>query len=141
MQQLCLSMFTFLAKSAGRNTHQRVSLPPCGDSDCVNTDFEVNIFEFHNNLTRSHGRGPFHKSSYEQVLLYEFVEPVLNYIGLTNSYLLRIFVKRGPVFCLGGGWWRTFFAWNQKHKKYQKGKNIIKQSFLRLFRNLKAIFL
>ena len=34
-------------------------------------------------------RGPFHKSSYEQVLLYEFVEPVLNYrsnefVALTN---------------------------------------------------------
>ena len=33
--------------------------------------------------------GPFHKSSYEQVLLYKFVEPVLNYrsnefLALTN---------------------------------------------------------
>ena len=33
--------------------------------------------------------GPFHKSSYERVLLYEFVEPVLNYrsnefVALTN---------------------------------------------------------
>ena len=85
-----------LAISTGRNTHQRVSLPPCGDSDCVNTDFEVNIFEFHNNLTRSHGRGPFHKSSYEQVLLYEFVEPVLNYIGLTNFVPLTNLCETGP---------------------------------------------
>ena len=34
-------------------------------------------------------RGPFHKSSYERFLLYEFVEPVLNYmsnefVDLTN---------------------------------------------------------
>ena len=34
-------------------------------------------------------RGPFHKSSYERFLLYEFVEPVLNYrsnefVALTN---------------------------------------------------------
>ena len=36
-----------------------------------------------------HNRGPFHKSSYERFLLYEFVEPVLNYrsnefVALTN---------------------------------------------------------
>ena len=37
----------------------------------------------------THYRGPFHKSSYERLLLYEFVEPVLNFwsnefVALTN---------------------------------------------------------
>ena len=43
-------------------------------------------------------RGPFHKSSYKRFLLYEFVEPVLNYgsnefVAVTNLY------ETGPRSC------------------------------------------
>ena len=40
-------------------------------------------------------RGPFHKSSYERFLLYEFVEPVLNY-GSNEFVALKNLCETGP---------------------------------------------
>ena len=39
--------------------------------------------------------GPFHKSSYERFLLYEFVEPVLNY-GSNEFVALKNLCETGP---------------------------------------------
>ena len=48
----------------------------------------------HNFLDETH-RGPFHKSSYERCLLYEFVKPVLNY-GFNEFVAFTNFCETGP---------------------------------------------
>ena len=40
-------------------------------------------------------RGPFHKSSYERCLLYEFVKPVLNY-GFNEFVAFTNLCETGP---------------------------------------------
>ena len=55
-------------------------------------------------------RGPFHKNSYERILLYKFVEPVLNYRS-NKLVALTILCEIGPRMFLSNtarkitDWW------------------------------------
>ena len=60
-------------------------------------------------------RGPFHKSLYERVLFYEFVEPALNY--MYNEFVaLTTLCETGPRFLCFVTYLRPTYA--QAHRNY-----------------------
>ena len=64
---------------------------------CVCVYMFIYLFVFNDHAMTSAIKiwGPFHKSSYEQFLLYEFVEPMLNY-GSNEFVSLTKFYETGP---------------------------------------------